>query len=598
VTKTDKPKIGLELIKPYFRQNAGLLALGFAALAVCDLGQMVIPRIVGHIFDLLADYELSIRIIWPALALLLGLAALVAFLRYVWRHMIYGFSRRLEMDMRQKLQSRFLSLSLSWHQTNYSGDMMALSTNDIDAVRMAVGFGLVSLVDALVLGLSAVGFMLSIDPYLSLWAFIPMPLISILTARFGRAIFARMLEVQDVFGQLTEIVREQLSGFKIIRAMTLERLSQAEVSRVSQFYMKKNVHLALVMGGFFPMMTLLTNLALALALYVGGKATIVGDISPGDFVAFITYLALLSWPMLAMGMTLGIIQSGLASLARLARVMEAEETTSHPSRTSFPDPDGPFEIIFDKVRFAYPQRHEPVLNELSLILPAGKLCAVAGPTGSGKSTLAALLPALYEPSAGHILVNGRPSTEWPLERLRGLFGYVPQEGHVFTGTLRQNLAFGRPGADDDSLVRVAEAAALPIDPAIFPQGLDTMIGERGLTLSGGQRQRLALARALLIDPPYLILDDTLSAVDAAVEEEILSRLAPLRAGRGGLIISHRITSLSKASTVAVLEDGRITQEGTFEEIISQEGYLSRIAELARLGADGFRPSRSWRGTLN
>jgi ATP-binding cassette subfamily B protein len=591
VTGKILPRGNVDLIRPYFRASALLLSLGFLSLTICDLGQMVIPRIVGRVFDLLADRGTGIGAIMGPLALMLALAAGVALLRYVWRHLIYGFSRRLEKELRLRLEEKFLSLSLSWHQANVSGDIMALSTNDIESVRIAVGFGLVSLVDALVLGLSAVGFMLAIDPYLSLWAFLPMPLISVLTARFGRAIYRRMLDTQDVFGQMTEIVREQLGGLKVIRAMALESLSQAEVRRISQVYLRKNVHLALVMGGFFPLMTLLTNLALALALYVGGRTTIVGGISPGDFVAFITYLALLSWPMLAMGMTFGLIQSGLASLDRLARVLKAEEPRRHPASAAFPDPEGAFEIRMEKVSFAYPSRDGLVLRDLDLVLPAGEISAIAGPTGSGKSTLAALLPALYEPCGGRIIIDGRPSTEWPLDRLRALFGYVPQEGHVFTGTMRQNLAFGAPGASDGAILAAAQAAALPMDPAVFPLGLDTQVGERGLTLSGGQRQRLALARALLVDPPFLILDDTLSAVDAAVEEEILARLAPIRAGRGTLIISHRVTSLSKASLVHVLEEGTISASGAFGLLASTEGYLSRIVELTRLGADGFRLSR-------
>jgi ATP-binding cassette subfamily B protein len=579
-----------DLITPNFRSQAHLLLIGFLALIVCDLGQMLIPRLVGRFFDHLSSDDLvSNQIILQPLIYIIAIAVLVALLRYLWRHLIYGFSRSLEKDLRRRLSEKFLSLSLSWHQKNSSGNIMALSTNDIESVRLAVGFGLVSLVDALVLGLSALGFMLSIDLKLSLWAFIPMPLISILTARFGRAIYQRMLETQDVFGQMTEVVREQLSGFKVIRAMALEHLSQAEVSAVSLVYLKKNIRLALVMGGFFPLMTMLTNLALALALYIGGRSTILGHISPGDFVAFITYLALLSWPMLAMGMTLGLIQSGLASLDRLARVLKAEEQNTHPIEASFPDPGQAFEIRFEKVSFAYPTRDDLVLKDLDLTLPAGRISAVAGPTGSGKSTLAALLPALYEPVSGTIFIDGRPSTEWPLYRLRGLFGYVPQEGHVFTGSLRENLAFGRPQATDEEIIQAAEAAALPLDPQVFPNGLETLVGERGLTLSGGQRQRLALARALLLNPPFLILDDTLSAVDAEVEEEILARLAPLRRGRGTLIISHRVTSLSKASSVAVLEAGRLTAQGDLELLSKKDGYLARIVELARLGAaDGLR----------
>ncbi|MDR1656731.1 MAG: ABC transporter ATP-binding protein/permease [Deltaproteobacteria bacterium] len=576
------------IIAPYFRVAAFCLTLGFFALTICDISQMLIPRLVGRIIDLLADHSATGRSFLPMLGMIVGLAAIVAILRYAWRHLIYGFSRRLEKDLRRRLQERFLALSVSWHQTNSSGDMMALATNDIESVRLAVGFGLVSLVDAVVLGLSAVAFMLSIDPYLSLWAFIPMPLITVLTGRFGTLIYRRMLDAQDLFGRLTEVVREQLSGLKVIRAMALEPLAQAEVAEVSENYMKKNIRLSLLMGGFFPLMVLLTNLALALTLYIGGKATIFGSISPGDFVAFISYLTLLSWPMMALGLTLGLIQQGMASLGRLGRVLKATEKSVHPQGpAAFKLPEGPFEIQFENVSFSYPGDRGEVLKNISFSLPAGEAIGLAGQTGCGKSTLAALIVALYEPTGGRILIDHRDSTQWPLEDLRGLFGYVPQDGHVFTGTMRNNLAFGCPQASDEALIKAAEAAALPLDPKVFPEGLDTLIGERGLTLSGGQRQRLALARALVLDPPFLILDDTLSAVDAAVEEQILSSLIPLRRGRGTLIISHRMTSLARASRVLSLEDGRLSQEGSFDELISAKGYLARLAELTRLGADGY-----------
>jgi ATP-binding cassette subfamily B protein len=583
----------IDLIKPYFLKSAPLLILGFLALSLCDLGQMVIPRIVGYIFDLLASFENRSAELWRLLAVILGLAVFVALLRYLWRHLIYGFSRGLEKDLRRRLEDGFLGRSLSWHQRQSTGDMMALATNDIESVRIAVGFGLVSLVDAMVLGITAVSFMVSIDLTLSLWAFLPMPLITVLTALFGKSIYRRMLETQDIFGRLTEIVREQLSGFKVIRAMALESLAQAEVSKVGTIYLKKNVQMAIVIGCFFPLMAMFTNLAVALALYIGGKATILGSISPGDFVAFITYLTLLSWPMLALGMTFGLIQEGLASLNRLSRVLKAQEPQHHPKTADFPDPQDGFEIRFEKVSFQYPARDEPVFADLDLTLAEGAITAVAGPTGCGKSTLAALIPALLEPTKGTILVNGVPTTKWPLDRLRGLFGYVPQDGHIFTGTMRQNLSFGRFGATDEEIEKAAQISALPIDLNVFPQGLDTLIGERGLTLSGGQRQRLALARAILLDPPFLILDDTLSAVDAEVEEIILSRLVPLRRGRGTLIISHRVTSLSKAANVAVLENGRISETGLFEELIKSDGYLSRIAALARLGAEGYGLRRGW-----
>jgi ATP-binding cassette subfamily B protein len=559
------------------------------ALAACDLLQMFIPRLTGRAIDVLAEPKAALMDLVELLALIMGLALAVAILRFSWRHLIYGFSRHMEKDLRRRLHSKFLTLSLTWHQDNSSGDLMALATNDIDSVRMAVGFGLVSFMDGLVMGLAAVVFMLSINPALCFYAFLPMPLISVLTKYFGQAIYLKVLKTHDVFGEMTEKVREQLSGVKVIRAMGLESLSQAEVEKVSLAHCLINVRLSLTMGLFFPLMTLLTNLALALTLYLGGKATMAWSITPGDFVAFITYLALLSWPMMALGLTLGLVQQGLAALDRLNRVMSATEPSLHPAKKSFPRPTT-LEITLDSVNFAYRSRPNLVLSDLSLTFPQGKICAVTGPTGSGKSSLAALLPALYEPSRGRILLNGRPSTDWPLPDLRSLFGYAPQDGYIFTGTLAQNLALGRPGATDQELLAAAEMASLPVDRAVFPEGLATLIGERGLSLSGGQRQRLALARAILFNPLFLILDDTLSAVDAAVEDEILARLIPAREGAGTLLVSHRLTTLNVADLVFVLEEGRLTDFGPPKELAARPGYFQRISRLATRRPDLKTPS--------
>ncbi|MDR1577875.1 MAG: ABC transporter ATP-binding protein/permease [Deltaproteobacteria bacterium] len=571
----------LSIVGVNFREKLQPLIWGFLALAACDLLQMIIPRITGRAIDILAEPKARLIDLLPSLGLIMGLALTVAFLRITWRHLIYGFARYLEKDLRRRLHAKFLSLSLSWRQDNSSGDLMALATNDIESVRMAVGFGLVSFMDAVVMGLSAIVFMLAINPALCFYAFLPMPLITILTKYFGQAIYLKVLEIHDIFGQLTETVRERLNGIKVIRALGLETLSQTEVAKISLIHVAKNTRLALTMGLFFPLMTLLTNLALALTLSLGGKAAMAWEITPGDFVAFITYLALLSWPMMALGFTLGLMQQGLAALDRLGRVLWIAEPSPRPIGRSI-KPPASLEIVFDQVNFAYRGRSNPVLSELSLTCPAGLICALTGPTGSGKSSLAALLPALYEPTGGQILLNGLPTTQWSLASQRALFGYAPQDGHIFTGSLGQNLAVGRPEATERQLIQAAEMANLPIDLSVFPEGLETIIGEKGLSLSGGQRQRLALARAWLRDPLFMILDDTLSAVDAAVEETILANLIPTlkSRNRGALIISHRLTTLKTADRVFVLENGRLSDWGTAQELADRPGYFQRISQLA------------------
>ncbi|MDR2460317.1 MAG: ABC transporter ATP-binding protein/permease [Deltaproteobacteria bacterium] len=580
----------LSLLAPYFKKSVLALSLGFVFLMLCDFGQMVIPRLVGHIIDLLAEDAGTgyFKLIWVIMAI----ALMVAILRYGWRHLIYGFSRRMEKALRQRLYSNFVSLSLSWHNVNSSGDLMALATNDIEAVRLAMGFGLVSLMDALVLGSAAILFMLSISPSLCLFAFVPLPLITVLTSFFGRRIYRRVLETQNIFGALTEVVREHISGLKVIRAMALEDLAKDEVNREGIKYMNRNIHVSVVMGLFFPLLSLLTNLAIALTLFFGGRYVIFGDISPGEFVAFLSYLALLAWPLMAMGFTIGLLQQGLASLTRLARVLSVEEIEVHPIATSKILEKKLESIEFKSVTFTYPGRKEPALRSLSFSFPAKSITALTGPTGSGKSTLAALLVALYEPDSGEILINGVPSTEYSLSFLRSLFAYVPQDGHIFTGTLLDNIAFGKPEASEDECLEAALKAGLTLEKWVFPDGLYTRVGEKGMTLSGGQRQRLALARAILSDPDYLILDDTLSAVDASVEDKILNNLIESRQDRGTLIISHRVTSLKRADNFLVLEKGTLSAMGTFKELQKNSPYFKRIMNLANLGIDIVPPPKS------
>jgi ABC-type multidrug transport system fused ATPase/permease subunit len=463
--------------------------------------------------------------------------------------------------------------------------------------------------------------------------------------------------------------------------MALEELAKSEVAKESVSYLKKNVRLSMIMGAFFPLLNLLTNFALALTIFFGGGYVIKGVISPGDFVAFLSYLALFAWPLMAMGYTIGLMQQGFASLSRLAKVLSpeteireiremaeraaleeslkkeervsqeetekealaeenAEEDATPPRERALYAPleefidftevsgleglselrdiaereyedeaegegegqgegqgDGQGEVgqvkslpellslEFKEVSFGYPGRRGLALNGLSASIPAFGLTALTGPTGSGKSTLASLLPALFRPSSGEILINGKDSGDFPPWLLRSLFTYIPQDGHIFTGTLFMNVAFGKPEATMEEALWATEIAGLPIDPRVFPEGLMTRVGERGLTLSGGQRQRLALARAVLMDPPYLILDDTLSAVDASVEDEILNKLLALRKERGTLIISHRVTSLKRASRFLVMENGTLTGEGTFDEVYRDSAYFRRITELANLGLD-------------
>ena len=569
---------------PYFVRHRLRILLGLAALISVDLLQLLIPRVIKFAVDHLTDMTATPSLLALAGVIVALLALGIGVFRYIWRRLILGFSRIVEEDLRNRLYAKLLALSPAWFLSRGTGDIMAHATNDLEGVRMASGFGLVALVDSLGLGLAAVIFMLWIDPGLTALALLPMPLVTILTRRLSGTMFSRYLGVQQLFGRMTEQVREYLAGIRVVQAHVREDLIIEEMDRIGRQYVSDNIRLTLVAGSMFPLMLMFTNMSLAVVFYFGGRLAIFGEISPGDFVAFISYLNLLTWPMMALGWVVNLVQRGAASLERINRVLDEEPDIRDPA-----DPVEPEDIqgglAVSHLTFHYEGREERVLDDLSLDLPAGRISALVGRTGSGKTTLLNLLPRLFEPPDGTIRLDGTDVKKMSLAALRGAMGYVPQDGYVFSGTVAENLAFGRPGASEEELAAAARAAELDEDIRAFPGGYRTELGERGLRLSGGQRQRLALARALVLDPPLLILDDTLSAVDAATEERILNNLARLRAGRTTVIVAHRLTSLKIADIIHVIERGRLIESGRHEELCCGDGYYARLHRLQMVQTD-------------
>lgn len=452
---------------------------------------------------------------------------------------------------------------------------MAHATNDIDAVRMAVGMGLVAITDAIVLGASSIAFMILIDPRLTFYAIIPMPLIALVTTRFSSLVHSRFEDVQASFSRVTERVRESLAGIRVVKAFVQEEREKGKLGQIGQEYVGKNLRLIKVWGMFFPLIMLLANLGTVIVLWLGGRETIGGTITAGDFVAFMTYLGILTWPMMALGWVVNLIQRGSASMGRINRILNTQaEIADLPWVEPLPKVEG--KIEFQDLTFSYKPGLPPALRSITFEANPGECVAIVGRTGMGKTTLCNLIPRLFDPSSGHLLLDGREIQSIPLEDLRRNIGYVPQDTFLFSTTIRENIAFGAPEASEEEIFRAAQIAQIDGDIKSFPMGVETVIGEKGVTLSGGQKQRIAIARAILSAPRVIILDDALSSVDAQTEERIWEGLGEILGGRTRIVVSHRLSSIKGADKIVVLDDGEIKELGDHESLLSMGGIYAQI----------------------
>ncbi len=553
------------------------LLLGVLALFVVDGGQLVIPLIIRRAVD-----ELAAGIgagLWRYALYIVGLAALVLVLRFFWRLLIFGSSRRIEQDLRERLYQHLLTLSAGFFNRTKTGDLMAHATNDIDAVRMASGVGVLALADAGVMVSFSLVAMLSISAKLTLYAFIPLPFITAVVLGFGRIIHRRFRAVQEAFSTLTEKVRENIAGIRVVKSFVQEEGTAQDFRDTNRFFVEKNMHLVRVWGLFDPLISFLAGLSSGIVLWLGGAAVIRGAISLGDFVAFISYLGMLTWPMMALGWMVNLVQRGAASMERINRILAAEPEIKSPPR---PKPlPGRGEVEFRNLTFSY-DGGRPVLRDIDLRVAPGTILGVIGLTGSGKSTMVELLTRRFDPPPGAVLVDGIDIRELELRELREQIGMAPQDVFLFSATIRENIELGRPGASEEEMVAAAKLAGIWKEVADFPKGIDTLVGERGLALSGGQRQRVGIARALLRDPQILILDDALSAVDAQVEELILRNLREVLRERTSIIIAHRISAVKEADLIVVLEGGRITERGSHQELLVRRGLYYRLHQLQQL----------------
>ncbi|HYL96756.1 MAG TPA: ABC transporter ATP-binding protein, partial [Terriglobales bacterium] len=493
---------------------------------------------------------------------------------YLNRKVVISISREIEFEMRNDLFQHLESLSYSFYQRTRTGDIMARATNDLNAVRNLLGPAIMYSANTIVFTVASLYFMVRISPSLTLFAFAPLPIVSIVVQYFGRQIHERFERIQAMFSDISARAQENFSAARVIRAYVQEEAEISNFEVANKEYINRSLKLVRLMGMLWPTLTTLLGFAIVLVLWLGGRQTIQGHMSLGNFVAFLTYMVQLTWPVIALGWVINIFQRGTASLARIDEIMkEKPEVVDQAASANAPATVGG-EIEFRGLNFAY--NGTPVLRDVNLQIPAGSSLAIVGPTGSGKSTLVSLIPRIYDAPAGSILLDGRPVTDFPLDALRRSIGFVPQETFLFSDTVQENIAFGTEQSSLEQVQLAARGASIAADIEDFPEQYATTVGERGITLSGGQKQRTAIARAIIRNPRILILDDALSSVDTQTEDKILNHLREIMRGRTTIFISHRVSTVRNADRIAVLHGGSIVELGTHDELIARNGYYTDL----------------------
>ena len=556
---------------------------GGLAIVLSNAIAVLFPLVVALVIDGLNTGVTRHKILIYS-GMLLGVTAAKGVFLFLARLILIGISRDIEFDLRNDLFTQLEKQPASYYHRNRTGDIMARMTNDLNAVRMLLGPAIMYSANTILFSVGAVFFLLRISPFLTLVALVPLPLASILVQALGHKIHDRFERIQAMFSDISAHAQENFSGARLIRAFAQEEAQIASFDKANREYIRRGLKLVQLMGMLWPTLEFVLGLALCITLLVGGHEVLTHRITVGNFVAFNTYMMMMTFPIIAVGWVVNLFQRGTASVTRINELLIEQPAIDDAAA----DPAIPAgfrlrgDIEFRHLTFAYPTevtnaaKPVEVLHNITLKIPAGGSLAIVGPTGSGKSTLVSLIPRLYDAADGAVLLDGRPLRDYPLEILRRNIGFVPQETFLFSETLRENVAFGVPAATDEDVFRAAEAAHIRQEFDEFPKGFQTMVGERGVTLSGGQKQRSAIARAVLRDPSVLILDDALASVDTYTEEQILTELRRIMLGRTTIFISHRISTVRHADNIAVLVKGRIVEYGSHEQLLAREGYYASL----------------------
>jgi len=582
----------LRPLVPYLKRYRGGLFWGALCVLFNNGIWILFPQVIGHAVDALRHGVTRQKLLTYAL-LVVAVALARGVFQFLTRWVVIGISRDIEFDLRNDLFKHLERLSYSYYQRNRTGDIMARATNDLNAVRMLLGPAIMYSANTIVFTAGALAFMLAISPKLTLYAFLPLPIASIVIQYFGRRIHERFERIQAMFSDISARAQENFSGARVIRAYVQEQSEIVAFEGANREYIRRSLGLVRLMGMLWPTLELMLGAAVVIVLWLGGRQVLMGTMTVGKFVTFNTYMMQLTWPVIALGWVINIFQRGTASMIRINEILTqqpeiADEIGSSGDRVIGPSenqavqitrsPDISGEIEFRHLNFAY--NGTPVLKDINLRIPAGSSLAIVGPTGSGKTTLVNLIPRIYDADPGAVLIDGIPIRHFPLDALRRHIGFVPQETFLFSDTIRENIAFGVAQEDGeatpDEIKAAAEAASIAQDIEAFPEGYSTMVGERGITLSGGQKQRTAIARALLRSPRILILDDALSSVDTHTEDKILNHLREIMQGRTTIFISHRVSTVRNADSIAVLHQGRIVEQGTHDQLLAQNGYYTDL----------------------